>query len=331
MNTIAELSTSPRALVWVSDEADRCEEFNPSWLNWHGRTLAQECERGWRASVHPDDADWVGRTHLQHVGARTPYAFECHLDRGDGQERLVLVGAAPWYHHDGVFAGFVGSCLDIHDLPVERRSAGHIETFYRATVNALDEGIMVLEPGQAAVGTTRAIIWTPLVGTARGAALLRVARFVDSHGPAHHAQSPHLRGSDALLHGLRVRLARAPRSGTGVALVRLRLRPVDAPTDRLGHSAADDLLSVLAGRVAETVRNGDVVSQLDDRTLAVMLDGVESLECAQVVAETIRAAACHPVRIAGETFDPEMDVAVALVDSEEAAAALMAEQPLNAW
>ena len=315
VTTWAELSNEPRALVWVSDESDASCEFNPSWLSWQGRPLQVECQRGWRSSIAATDRTWVTAVHLQHLGSHTPYAVECHLTRDAVDERTTLVGVAPWYHRDGVFAGFVGSCLDITEIPRERRNAMQLDAYYRATLNALDEGIMVLDGPS--------ITWAPLVGTSRGAALLRIARFVDTHPPLRHAHGK-AKGIDAVLRDVDARLTRAPRSGNRIALVRFRLQPLELPTDRLGHSPAQDLMTLLEGRIAETVRAGDVVLHVDDTTLAIVLEGVDSLSCAECVADTIRAAVSHPVRLVGQTFEPEFDVTVTLVDSVTAAADALA-------
>lgn len=302
----------PRALVWVADEADQCTAFNASWLAWRQQDLADECAVGWQASLHPGDVARVLPVHLQHLGSRTPYALECHAIGADGEPRLFLVAAGPWHQQDGVAGGFVGSFLDISDQAPSRRSATHVEAFYRATVEALDEGLL-MNSGTSHPGVPANSTWVPLVGTGLGAALLRVAHYVDQHGPTAEEAGAHF-GAEQLIHGITCRLSRAPRSGQRIAVARFRLAPVDAPRDRLGHTRAEDLMNVLAGRMSHTVRGGDVVTQLDDRTLAVVLDGVTSQENADGVAETIRASVCQPVRLAGETFAPEMTTTVQIID-----------------
>lgn len=322
MVAIAELSETPRTMVWVADESDHCTEFNNSWLVWRGTDLADDCATGWRRALCDEDRDWVTSMHVHHLGLQRPYASTFRMTRGDGVERLILGGAAPWYATDGRFAGTVGACLDVEDVRRNRRAAKAIEAFYRGILDALNEG--TLTRGVDTAGRS-CVQWSPLVGTSRGAGLLRLARFADTHGLTerqHH--DPAIAGSEQWIQTVRQRMRREPQRDGRVAIAIFELQPVQAPTDRFGHTNADDLLSVISGRMVETVRRGDLVGQVDQRTLAVMLDGVDDLSCAEGVAETIREAVCRPVRLAGETFLPEVHVDVRLITSPDNADVLVA-------
>ncbi len=318
--TVDEQS-SPHALVWVSDETDRCIAFNESWLQWRGRSLADESVQGWCDALVPDDREPVHDVHLRHLGSRSPYAVECRMTRPDGSAGQALAGAAPWFHSDGRMAGFVGACLDISDGPPLRGGAPRIEAFYRATVNALDQGVH----RRAAIGTAQGT-WTPLVGTSCGAGLLRVAHFVDAHGLDAFAHQPR-QDHSVLTHGMRARIAGAERRGERLALVRFIATPVATARDRYGQTHSDDLLQVLLGRLTQTVRGNDIVGQIDDRTIAVLLDGVDTLTTAQAVAETIRASVCQPVRLEGEGFWPEVRLDVSLVGTSSAGRPQGADAP----
>ena len=322
MAAIAELSEAPRTMVWVADEADQCTDFNNSWLVWRGSDLADDCAIGWRRALCDEDRDWVASMHDHHIGLQRPYASTFHMTRGDGIDRLVLGGAAPWYSPDGRFAGTVGACLDIEDVRRNRRAARAIETFYRGVLDALNEG--TLTQGLDPAGRS-CIQWVPLVGTSRGAGLLRLARFADTHGLTerqHH--DPAITGSQQWVQTVRQRMRRGAQRDGRVAIATFELLPVPAPTDRFGHSSADDVLSVISGRMVETVRRGDLVGQVDHHTLAVLLDGVDDLSCAEGVAETIRESVCRPVRLAGETYQPQVLVDVRLLDSPDHAEVLSA-------
>ncbi len=52
---------------------------------------------------------------------------------------------APWFHNDGAFAGFVGSCLDITDYVQVRRVLAETEELYRATLESLQDGVIVTD------------------------------------------------------------------------------------------------------------------------------------------------------------------------------------------
>lgn len=313
MAAIAELSQAPRTMVWVADEDDQCTDFNHSWLLWRGTDLVDDCAIGWRRALAEQDRGWVSSMHEHHIGLQRPYASTFHMTRGDGADRLVLGGASPWYATDGRFAGTVGACLDIENVRRNRRAARAIEAFYRGVLDALNEG--TLTQGVDAAGRS-CIQWSPLVGTSRGAGLLRLARFADSHGLTEHRErDATTTGSEQWVQNVRQQLRRGSGHEGRVAIATFELQPVSAPTDRFGHTSADDLLSVICGRMVDTVRRGDLVGQVDHHTLAVLLDGVDDLNCAEGVAETIREAVSRPVRLAGETFVPDVHVDVRLITS----------------
>jgi PAS domain S-box-containing protein len=133
------------ALLWISDETGMCVEFNESWLKWRGRTAEEEFGNGWFEGVHPDDADRCMATYLSHFAERTPFEMDYRLKRADGEYRLILDAGSPWYHRDGSFAGFVGSCLDITDHVAIRRALAESEELFRVTVASLYEGVMTTD------------------------------------------------------------------------------------------------------------------------------------------------------------------------------------------
>jgi len=42
-------------LIWRSGTDMRCDYFNERWLDYTGRSMAQELGHGWAEGVHPDD------------------------------------------------------------------------------------------------------------------------------------------------------------------------------------------------------------------------------------------------------------------------------------
>jgi PAS domain S-box-containing protein len=91
-----------------------CDYVNAAWLRFTGRMFADALGEGWLESVHPDDREKRLGAHRRHVADGTPYDVEYRLRRYDGEYRRVLERVAP-YREAGVFAGFVGACLDLGD------------------------------------------------------------------------------------------------------------------------------------------------------------------------------------------------------------------------
>lgn len=101
------------AMIWRSDASGRCDYFNPAWLEFRGRTQAQEAGEGWTEGVHPDDLDRCLATFAEALARRGPFEMTYRLLRRDGVYRSILDCGAPYLDARGEFLGFLGTCVDI--------------------------------------------------------------------------------------------------------------------------------------------------------------------------------------------------------------------------
>lgn len=101
--------------IWLSGIDRQCYYFNQPWLEFTGRTLAEEIGNGWVEGVHPEDRKFCFDTYCQAFDLRQPFEMEYRLRRYDGEYRWVLDRAVPRFSPDGRFEGYVGSCIDISD------------------------------------------------------------------------------------------------------------------------------------------------------------------------------------------------------------------------
>jgi PAS domain S-box-containing protein len=102
-------------MVWRSGPHGDCDYFNPSWLAFTGRTLAQELGQGWWDGVHPDDLAARRAAFASALERRRPFELQYRLRRFDGVHRAVLDRGVPFEDREGHFAGFVGSCVEVED------------------------------------------------------------------------------------------------------------------------------------------------------------------------------------------------------------------------
>jgi PAS domain S-box-containing protein len=108
-------------MLWRARPDMSCEYLSRQWLDFTGVAEENALGDGWSRSVHPEDlARWLDAS-VRSFDAREPFEIEYRLRRRDGEYRWVLDRALPRYSHDGVFLGFVGTCMDIH----ERKRAEH--------------------------------------------------------------------------------------------------------------------------------------------------------------------------------------------------------------
>ena len=113
-------------MLWRAGLDAKCDYFNETWLAFTGRTMEQEMGDGWAEGVHPDDFKPCVDYYLDHFNRRQPFEMEYRLRRHDGEYRWIFDRGVPFTDDAGNFAGFIGSCIDVH----ERRVAQEAEQLH---------------------------------------------------------------------------------------------------------------------------------------------------------------------------------------------------------
>jgi len=107
--------TAP-VMIWMSGKDKLCTFFNRGWLEFTGRALEQELGEGWAKGVHPEDLSGCLEIYGTAFAERRSFQMEYRLRRHDGEYRWVLDTGVPRFEPSGVFAGYVGSAMDITDF-----------------------------------------------------------------------------------------------------------------------------------------------------------------------------------------------------------------------
>jgi PAS domain S-box-containing protein len=102
-------------LIWRADLSMGCDYFNERWLDFTGRTLAQEPGNGWTEGVHPEDFTECLKTYTTAFAGREVFEMEYRLRRHDGVWRWIFDRGVPFNNEKNEFAGYIGSCIDISD------------------------------------------------------------------------------------------------------------------------------------------------------------------------------------------------------------------------
>ena len=107
------LADTAPVFVWISGTDALCTFFNKPWLEFTGRSLAQEQGMGWTEGVHPDDLQGCLDAYLAAFNSRLNFNSEYRLRRADGEYRWIVDTGVPRFLPDGDFIGYIGSCFDI--------------------------------------------------------------------------------------------------------------------------------------------------------------------------------------------------------------------------
>lgn len=97
-------------MIWVAAQNGLCTWFNQPWLDFTGRSLAQEMGDGWMQAIHPEDLQRYLDTYASAQHTRETFQIEYRLRRSDGEYRWVYNTGVPRSTSN---AGYIGSCIDI--------------------------------------------------------------------------------------------------------------------------------------------------------------------------------------------------------------------------
>ena len=125
-------------MIWMSGPDKLCNFFNKGWLDFTGRTMEQELGNGWVEGVYSDDLEHCLEVYDTSFSARQPFTMEYRLRRNDGEYRWVLDTGTPRFETDGVFVGYIGSCIDMTE---QKRT----EEKFRLVLDAAPNAIIMVD------------------------------------------------------------------------------------------------------------------------------------------------------------------------------------------
>jgi diguanylate cyclase (GGDEF)-like protein/PAS domain S-box-containing protein len=110
-------------------------------------------------------------------------------------------------------------------------------------------------------------------------------------------------------------LAAAARAGDEVALLLLDLDRFKVVNDTLGHGAGDDLLRVVAQRLRESVRVGDVVARFGGDEFVVACDHAGSVLGVAALAKRLIDALARPIVVNGRELFVSVSIGIVVADA----------------
>jgi PAS domain S-box-containing protein len=131
------MNTAP-VMIWVSGTDKLCTWFNIPWLEFTGRTMAQERGNGWTDGVQPEDFDRCLDLYTSHFDRRIPFRLEYRLRRADGEYRWILDTGVPRFDAGQAFLGYIGSCIDINAFKQAERGLQNTVASRDLALDALD-------------------------------------------------------------------------------------------------------------------------------------------------------------------------------------------------
>jgi len=110
-----KMADSAPALIWMSGTNKLCSFFNSAWLQFTGRKIEEEIGNGWLDAVYSEDFIPCSKTYENAFDRQEEFYMEYRLRRHDGEYRWISDKGVPRFTSDGVFEGYIGACMDIHE------------------------------------------------------------------------------------------------------------------------------------------------------------------------------------------------------------------------
>jgi PAS domain S-box-containing protein len=114
------VDTTP-SLVWMCDEKGQMTYLNEQLRTFTGLAGSSSSD-AWAACIHPNDLAGVRDRLSTALKNKRPFSKEYRLRREDGAYRWVFDVAAPRIDGDGMFAGYIGSAVDVTDQKLAREA-----------------------------------------------------------------------------------------------------------------------------------------------------------------------------------------------------------------
>src|SRR6266508_2445992 len=133
-------------LIWMAGVDKLCTFFNKPWLEFTGRSIEQELGNGWAEGVHPDDLQKCLEVYTEAFDARQPFVMQYRLRRNDGEYRWLSDQGVARHDAQGVFAGYIGSCVDITELMKKEEALHEFEERVVLAAEAAHLGVWEMDP-----------------------------------------------------------------------------------------------------------------------------------------------------------------------------------------
>ena len=100
-------------LIALVDEKGESTYFNNAWVKATGRSERELLRSGWEEIIHPEDKQDVLTTFQTALEKTAPFSWEFRMANPWGKYVWWMLKGVPRFNKDGIFAGYINSCVDI--------------------------------------------------------------------------------------------------------------------------------------------------------------------------------------------------------------------------
>ena len=152
-----QLTDTVPVIIWITKPDGSCSYLNQHWYDYTGQTSEEAEGFGWLSATHPDDKDAAGKIFMDANEKQKPFSLLYRLRSKDGDYRWCKDSGSPKFSTDGVFEGFVGTVVDVHEEKIAEEKLRESEERFRSMADASPVMIWTLDKdGNSTYYNTRA-------------------------------------------------------------------------------------------------------------------------------------------------------------------------------
>lgn len=110
---LRNITTAAPTGLWMSNDVGALTYVNQTWLDWVGYGYESQLGTGWLSSVIDQDREKVRTKFKRATVNQELFEVEFRIVHVDGTIHWCVVTGKPQYGNDGLFLGYIGSCVDI--------------------------------------------------------------------------------------------------------------------------------------------------------------------------------------------------------------------------
>ncbi|UCH66797.1 MAG: PAS domain-containing sensor histidine kinase [Ignavibacterium sp.] len=107
-------NTAP-VMIWIADVEGLFSFVNRIWLDYTGKKIGEQLGMNWLKNVHPDDFESLLNVYQDAFKAREAFSAEFRFMGANETYQWMLIKGTPRLSDEGIFTGFIGSCVNINE------------------------------------------------------------------------------------------------------------------------------------------------------------------------------------------------------------------------
>jgi len=110
-----EMANTAPVMIWIADVEGLFSFVNRVWLDYTGKKIGDQLGMNWLTNVHPDDYEDLFKIYQHAFKTRESFSAQFRFMDINEKYQWMLIKGTPRLNDQGIFSGFIGSCVNIND------------------------------------------------------------------------------------------------------------------------------------------------------------------------------------------------------------------------